>query len=144
MAARDTRGLRVLVVDDDPGLIELITDGLSLLGGYEVVSASNGADGLHRLLETAPDCVVVDVRMPGLNGHQFVLALRGDSATAQTPIIVLSALVQDRDVLASMLTGADAYLFKPVRILELIAAIDRAIQLTAEERWERFRRLAEE
>lgn len=128
---------RVLVVDDDPDLIALITDGLRMLGGYEVFIASNGATGLERFFEVQPDCVVVDVRMPGLNGFQFVRALRGDPATAQTPIVVLSALAQDHDEAAGLLSGADAYLFKPARMADLVQALERAIQLTDEQRWQR-------
>src|SRR5579885_2176701 len=129
--------LRVLVVDDDPGVIAVLRDGLRLVGGYEVLIARDGAHGLESVFETAPDCVVVDVRMPGLNGYQFVRALRGDPATMETPIIVLSALAQDRDELAGMLAGADTYLFKPVKIADLLAAIEKAMMLTADKRLER-------
>jgi DNA-binding response OmpR family regulator len=133
---------RVLVVDDDPGLIALIADGLELVGGHEVAAAIDGATGLERFFEVRPDCVVVDVLMPGLNGYQFVRALRGDPETAQTPIIVLSAMAQERDTLAGMLSGADVYLYKPVKMVELLAAIERALRLTENERWQRQARLA--
>src|SRR5215813_3310592 len=138
------RGQVVLVVDDDRGLIELITDGLTLVGGHRVVAATDGATGLERFFEVLPDCVVVDVRMPGLNGYQFMRALRGDPETAHTPIIVLSAMAQERDTLAGMLSGADAYLYKPVKMAELLETIEDALQLTVTERWERQRRLATE
>src|SRR5215470_11938443 len=137
-------GQLVLVVDDDLDLIELITDGLILVGGHKVVAATDGATGLERFFEVRPDCVVVDVRMPGLNGYQFVRALRGDPETAHTPIIVLSAMAQERDTLAGLLSGADAYLYKPVKVAELLETIDRALRLTAIERWERQRLLAGE
>jgi CheY-like chemotaxis protein len=132
---------RVLVVDDDPALLIALTDGLELMGGYEVVAARDGAIGLERFFALAPDCVVVDVRMPGLSGYQFVRALRGDPATAQTPIIVLSALVQDHEQLAGLLTGADAYLTKPVKIVDLVRTIDGAVQMTADARRHRTLRL---
>lgn len=133
---------RVLVVDDDPGLVDLITDGLEMLGGYDVSVAPDGATGLERFYDVRPHCVVVDVRMPGLNGFQFVRALRGDPETAQTPIVVLSALAQDRDEAAGLLSGADAYLFKPARMADLVQALERAIQLTGEQRWQRRRELS--
>jgi CheY-like chemotaxis protein len=133
---------RVLLIDDEPALLAAITDGLELLGGYEVLTASDGASGLERFIEVQPDCVVVDVRMPGLNGYQFVRALRGDPETAQIPIIVLSALVQDHEQLAGVLTGADTYLTKPVKISRLVQAIDEAVALTAAERAARMLRLA--
>lgn len=133
---------RVLVVDDDPALIALISDGLRLLGGYDVAIAADGATGLERYCEVRPDCVVVDVRMPGLNGFQFVRALRGDPETAHTPVVVLSALVQDRDEAAGLLSGADAYLFKPARIADLLQAIERAMRLTTEQRQRQRQELA--
>src|SRR5215469_5258861 len=130
----DEPARRVLVVDDDPNLLTALTDGLELVGGYEVISACDGATGLERFFTAQPDCVVVDVRMPGLNGYQFVRALRGDPETAETPIIVLSALVRDHEQLAGLLTGADAYLTKPVKIVNLMRTIDDAMRLTAEDR----------
>jgi CheY-like chemotaxis protein len=140
-AEEQTELRRVLVVDDDPALLIALTDGLELMGGYEVVAARDGATGLERFFALAPDCVVVDVRMPGLSGYQFVRALRGDPATAQTPIIVLSALVQDHEQLAGLLTGADAYLTKPVKIVDLVRTIDGAVQMTADARRRRTLRL---
>jgi DNA-binding response OmpR family regulator len=131
---RETVRRRVLLIDDEPNLLVAITDGLTLMGGYEVLVASDGATGLERFFEMRPDCVVVDVRMPGLNGYQFVRALRGDPETMETPIIVLSALVQDHEQLAGLLTGADAYLTKPVKISTLVQTIDAALRLTAHER----------
>jgi CheY-like chemotaxis protein len=136
-------GRRVLVIDDDPSLVALISDGLRLMGHCEVDVASDGASGLARLFEARPDCVVVDVRMPGLNGHQFIRAVRGDPETAETPIVVLSALVQDRDQLAGLLSGADAYLTKPVKLADLLQAIARAIELSAEQRRDDRLRLSE-
>jgi two-component system alkaline phosphatase synthesis response regulator PhoP len=114
------------------------------MGGYDVVVAHDGVSGLEQFFEVRPDCVVVDVRMPNLNGYQMVRALRGDPSTAQTPIIVLSALVQQREELAGLLTGADAYLFKPVTMADLLQTIDHAIRLSAEERDQRHRGLAED
>jgi DNA-binding response OmpR family regulator len=134
----------VLVIDDDPALLTAITRGLDLIGGFDVLTAKDGAAGLNQFFSSRPDCVVVDVRMPGLNGYQFVRALRGDRETAETPIIILSALVQDRDQLAGVLTGADAYLIKPVKIVDLVDAIDRAVHLSAEKRQEHVRHLFEQ
>ncbi|HEU4781878.1 MAG TPA: response regulator [Ktedonobacterales bacterium] len=135
---------KVLVIDDDPAVVATLADGLQLLGDYEVIIASDGAAGLHSFYASLPDCVVVDVRMPRLNGYQFVRAMRGDPETAEIPIIILSALVQDHEQLAGFLSGADVYLLKPVQILDLMAAIDTAIKRTAEQRAEQMRLLADE
>jgi len=135
---------KVLVIDDDPAVVATLADGLQLVGDYEVIVATDGADGLQRFFATLPDCVVVDVRMPRLNGYQFVRAMRGDPDTAEIPIIILSALVQDHEQLAGFLSGADVYLLKPVEITELIAAIETALSRTTAQRAEQMRLLAEE
>lgn len=133
---------RVLLVDDNPGLVEVLRDSLALLGGYDVFTASDGAEGLVRFDEVQPDCVVVDVRMPGLDGYQFVRALRGDPVSAQTPIVMLSALTRNRETFAGLLTGADAYLHKPAKLEDLLAAIARAVRLTDRQRRDRQALLA--
>jgi CheY-like chemotaxis protein len=133
----------VLIVDDNPQLLEFVSDTLQELGTYRVVTAADGVEGLQRYYEVRPDCVIIDVKMPRLNGLQLVKALRGDPETAQTPLILLSALVQDNDRLAGLLSGADQYLVKPVPPLDLIAAIERAIALGDDERQRRLQQLAE-
>jgi DNA-binding response OmpR family regulator len=124
----------ILIIDDDPNLVETLADTLELAGGYRIRSAVDGAQGLEAVAESPPDCVVVDVRMPHLNGLQFVRALRGDPATTHVPIVMLSALVQDHDQLNGLMSGADAYLRKPVRVQELLKAIHTALQISQEQR----------
>lgn len=135
----------VLIVDDNPSLVKLLTQSLSALTDFRAIGVENGADALVRYfdLEPRPDCVVIDIRMPGLDGYQLVRALRGDTASAKTPLIILSALAQDKDQLGGMLSGADRYLIKPVTPLELIDAIRAAMRLDEQERTERLRALAE-
>src|SRR5438445_13222035 len=74
---------RVLVIDDDPALLTAITRGLDLIGGFDVLTAQDGASGLNQFFATQPDCVVDDIRMLGLNGYQFVRALPGDREPAE-------------------------------------------------------------
>lgn len=135
---------KVLVIDDDPAVVATLADGLQLVGEYDVTIATDGADGIRNFFATSPDCVVVDVRMPRLNGYQFVRAMRGDPQTAEIPIIILSALVQDHEQLAGFLSGADAYLLKPVEITQLMSAIETAINRTSQQRAEQMRLLAED
>jgi CheY-like chemotaxis protein len=132
----------VLIVDDNAELVEFVADTLHELADYAVLTAADGVEGLQRCMESRPACVVADVRMPRLDGYHFVRALRGDPATAQIPVIMLSALVQGRDQMMGLLAGADQYLLKPVAPLDLMAAIQRAIRLGDAEREERLQRLA--
>ncbi len=125
---------RVLVIDDDPDLLATIKQGLHLLGGYDVVVANEGIAGLEAFFATPVDCMIVDLSIPGLNGYQLIRALRGDAHTAQTPIIVLSALPQEQVEVIGLLSGADAYLYKPVDLQTLIDTVERVLKLTAEQR----------
>lgn len=135
---------RILLVDDDPEINTTLEDGLRLLGDFDVAAATDGATGLERAHELMPDCIIVDVRMPGLNGYQMVRALRGDPATSAIPIILLSALAQEREQLAGLLTGADAYLLKPVTLDDLLRVIQEAMDLSSHDRQTRGGLLAGE
>jgi CheY-like chemotaxis protein len=138
-ADRDRNGpTSVLVVDDNPQVLDFISESLHDLGGFRVVTATNGEEGLARFHEALPHCVVIDVKMPGMNGYQLVRALRGDPASAATPLILLTALAQDKHRAAGMASGCDYYLVKPIKPLELVAAIRQAIGLSEEERLRRW------
>ena len=134
MTAGAARAYTVLIVDDDPDLLHLLTDGLELLGNFRVVQAANGIEGLEQFFETHPDCVIIDIKMPGLDGYQLVRALRGDPESASTPIIMLTALAQERQQFAGLALGADQYLIKPVTPRELVAAVQRALLIGEAER----------
>ena len=134
---------RVLVIDDDPTILELIRHALGRLDRYEVVTAINGADGLQSYFSALPDCVIVDVDMPVMDGFQFVRAIRGHSISANTPIIVLSALTDDNHQTTGALSGVDEYLAKPFKVSVLCAALERALQIDPEERERRIQELAD-
>jgi len=134
---------RVLVIDDDPTILELIRHALGRIDRYEVVTAVNGADGLQSYFDAQPDCVIVDIGMPVMDGFQFVRAIRGHSVSANTPIIVLSALTDDAHQTTGALSGVDEYIAKPFKVSVLCAALERALQITPEERERRIQDLAE-
>ncbi|HEU5198442.1 MAG TPA: response regulator [Ktedonobacterales bacterium] len=144
MSESSAAGYTVLIVDDDPDLLQALTDGLELLGNYRVVSATDGMQALERFYETRPDCAIVDVKMPGLDGYQLVRALRGDAETAATPLIILSALAQEQNQFAGLALGADEYLVKLASIYDVVAAVQRVIALSAAERQQQMQALLEQ
>jgi two-component system OmpR family response regulator len=134
----------VLIVDDNTDLLDSLAFALGATGGFRVETASDGAEGLERALALRPQCMIIDVKMPQIDGLRLVRALRGDPETASIPLIILSALVQENDQAAGMFSGADQYLTKPTKPQVVIEAIHRAIALSAEERQRRLRALAED
>ncbi len=112
----------VLVADDDPDILNLVCFRLEQVG-YEVEKAADGEDALQRARERQPALCVLDVRMPKLNGFEVLQRLRADERTADVPVIILTATVQDKDVAHGFEIGADDYLRKPFDPRELQARV---------------------
>jgi DNA-binding response OmpR family regulator len=129
---------KVLVIDDNPTIVELIKYAVNLQGTYDVSVAYDGVQGLERIGLEQPDCVIVDVKMPRMDGYQLVRCLRGDTRTADIPLIILSALARAEDQMTGMLSGVDEYLTKPFKPSALNAAIERVMSLTPLERQRRM------
>ena len=136
------RPKRVLVIDDNPTIVELIRHAVRMQGKYDVLVAYDGVEGLEVFAHEQPDCVIVDVKMPRMDGYQVVRAIRGDSAWAHTPLIILSAMNEEDDQLTGFFSGVDEYLAKPFKPSVLCATLERVMQITPEERERRIERLA--
>lgn len=134
---------KVLVIDDNPTIVELIKYAMNLRDTYQIVVAYDGVQGLERVYAERPDCVIIDVKMPRLDGYQLVRCLRGDACTANIPLIILSALTRSEDRMTGMLSGVDEYLTKPFKPSALNAAIERVLQLTPTERQHRMDQLVQ-
>ncbi len=134
---------KVLVIDDNPTIVELIKYAVNLHGAYHVVVAYDGVQGLERVYEERPDCVIIDVKMPRMDGYQLVRCLRGDPRTMDTPMIILSAMTREEDQMTGMLSGVDEYLTKPFKPSALNAAIERVLRLTPDDRQRRMDQLVQ-
>jgi DNA-binding response OmpR family regulator len=128
---------KVLVIDDNPTIVELIKYAVKLQGAYRVVVAYDGIQGLESIFAEQPDCVIIDVKMPRMDGYQLVRCLRGDTRTADIPLIILSAMTREEDLMTGLLSGADEYLTKPFKPTALNDAIERVLTLTPAERQQR-------
>lgn len=128
---------KVLVIDDNPTIVELIKYAVNLQGSYQVIVAYDGVQGLERIYAEHPDCVIIDVKMPRMDGYQLVRCLRGDVKTTNIPLIILSAMTREEDQITGMLSGADEYLTKPFKPTALNAAIEKVLDLTPAERQRR-------
>jgi DNA-binding response OmpR family regulator len=110
---------KILVIDDDPGLLTLLRLGLER-EGFTVITAGGGKEGLRRAYETRPDVVILDIMMPEMDGWIACQRLRH---MCDTPIIMLTAKADQADVLKGFSLGADDYLTKPCSFDELKARI---------------------
>lgn len=122
-----TRKQRILIVDDDADLLKMLTLILSK-GGYEVIKAENGIDGLAKAEEHRPDLIVLDVMMPLVDGFVVCRRLRANPVTRHLPIIMLSALERVDDKVKGFEAGADDYVPKPVDGKELLARVNALLQ----------------
>jgi DNA-binding response OmpR family regulator len=119
----------VLVVDDDPVILKLLEVNFEM-EGFEVVRASDGAEGLERAREIRPDIVILDVMMPRMTGYEVAKALREDDETAHIPIIFVTARAQSSDIERGAEFGVDDYVTKPFDPLDLIVRVNALLGRT--------------
>ncbi len=110
---------KILVIDDEPKIVEICQDYLKA-AGFDVVSAGDGLKGLSAARREKPDLVVLDLMMPGMDGLDVCRSLRRES---NTPIIMLTARVEESDKLVGLELGADDYITKPFSPRELVARV---------------------
>ena len=113
---------KILIVDDSPTERHVLNDMLTR-AGYEVIASESGEDALVKARHDAPDLIVMDVVMPGLNGFQATRAISRDPETRRIPVILCTSKVQETDRIWGMRQGARDYVMKPVREDELLAKI---------------------
>lgn len=114
----------ILVVDDDQALLKLIRRFLEL-GGYNVTTASDGEKALQLIDAEKPSLIILDVRMPGLNGYQVCERVR---KLSNVPIIMLTAKAELDDVTQGFAVGADDYVAKPFGVDELLARVKAVLR----------------
>lgn len=113
---------KILVVEDDPGALRLISYTLQA-EGYEVITATNGLQGLRKAQNDKPDLVVLDVMLPGIDGFEICHRLRAVPGTARLPIMMLSAKAREIDKTTGLNVGADDYLTKPADPSDIVSHI---------------------
>src|SRR2546430_5631331 len=128
---------KVLVIDDNPTIVELIKYAVNLQSEFQVIVAYDGEEGLKSVYAENPVCVIIDVKMPRMDGYKLVRCLRGDTRTANIPLIILSAMTREEDQMTGLLSGVDEYLTKPFKPGALNAAIERVLLLTPADRQDR-------
>jgi len=113
--------MKILIIEDDPNIVELVS--LTFELGWpdiKLIVAETGEKGMNILESTPPDAVILDIGLPDTNGFEIIKAIR---LFSDVPILMLTVRVDERDVVKALTLGADDYLTKPFRQMELLARI---------------------
>jgi len=123
--------VKILVVDDEPDIVELVTYNLKK-EGFDVSSAFDGEEALARIRKEKFDFIILDLMLPGIQGVEICRIMRSDPLTKNIPIIMLTAKGEEIDKILGLEIGADDYMTKPFNPRELLARIKTVMRRTSE------------
>jgi two-component system cell cycle response regulator DivK len=126
----EERAGRVLVVEDNPRNLKLVRDVLEY-SGYDVVAASTGEEGVRLAAETAPDLILMDLQLPGIDGVEALRRIRADLTIARMPVVAVTAFAMDDDRDHAMTSGFTGYVQKPISVRDLPVQVRDFIRLGA-------------
>ncbi len=118
---------RILIVEDEPDILEIINYNL-LREGYETKTCRDGEEALNTIRRKAPDLVVLDIMLPGLDGIEVCRRLKFDPATRSIPVIMVTVKGDESDVVLGLGVGADDYVIKPFSPKELVARVKAVLR----------------
>jgi two-component system NtrC family sensor kinase len=119
------QGDRILVVDEDPGVLDLLGNQVLIPLGYRVETESEGSRAIERAFSYNPDLIIASLTVPGLSGKDLLVALR--SQGMKVPVLVTATEGREEDAIQAFRLGAMDYLVKPLRETEVVAALERAL-----------------
>lgn len=122
---------RILVAEDEKDIRELIAFTLRF-AGFDVLTATNGAEAIEVAQAEKPDLVILDVRMPKMSGYEACRRLKENPRTAELPVVFLSAKGQDSEIQQGLASGAEEYILKPFAPDELIQQVRDILHRSAQ------------
>ena len=122
--------LKVLVVDDEPNIRDLLSASLRF-AGHQVATAANGTDAIKMITDTSPDIVLLDVMLPDISGFGVTKKIRGMGI--ETPILFLTARDDTEDKVAGLTVGGDDYVTKPFSLDEIMARVSAIMRRTGKD-----------
>jgi len=120
---------RILVIDDDASILKLVSDVLTE-EGFSVITASCGEEGIKKVHRSKPNLIILDLRLPDMNGFQICQTLKKDKNVSDIPIIMLTVKSTKSSTVAGLEMGADDYIVKPFNQEELIARVKTVLRRT--------------
>ena len=116
----------ILIIDDSPTELHLFQNMLEK-NGFETLVADSGDDGIRQAATSRPDCILMDVVMPGMNGFQATRKLSKNPRTSAIPVIIITSKDQETDKIWGMRQGAVEYLVKPIAEKQLVHMINTVV-----------------
>lgn len=123
----DKQGKKILVVDDEPGVVEIVRVNLEW-EGYEICEAFNGQEGWNRVRSEKPDLVILDVMMPEMSGLELLERIKAEPGVCDIPVVMLTVRARDVDVAQALEKGAVEYLIKPFDPLDLVQVVKKILE----------------
>jgi len=117
---------KILIIEDDPATSRLVEYTLRHRG-YEVITATNGLQGVQKAHSESPDLIILDIMLPGIDGFEICRRLRSEPATGKTAILMFSAKAQEIDKETGIIAGADDYLTKPAAPMEIVNRVEKLL-----------------
>ncbi len=115
--------MKILIIEDNPANMKLSSDLLAKVG-YEVLEAFDAETGIAMARDQAPDLILMDIQLPGMDGLTATRRLKGEHATMDIPIIALTAFAMKGDEEKMLASGCDGYIAKPIRYKEFLATVE--------------------
>ena len=115
-------GKRILIAEDDPSSLKLLRDVLQA-NGYQTEEVTSGEEAVFKAAELGPDLIVMDIRLPGIDGLEATRRLKSDPGTASIPIVAVTAHAMPEDEARILEAGCQAYLPKPLHFAEFMSVV---------------------
>lgn len=115
---------RILIIDDEIKICLAVKEGLEGMGDFNVVFATSGEEGIHAAKKLRPDLIILDIRLPGIDGVEVLRRLKNDIGTIAIPVIMLTAILEDTAKVECSREYAELYLEKPIDLKVLKTKIE--------------------
>lgn len=119
---------KVLIVEDEEVIIELISEIFREMGNYTILSARDGEEALKTIRGNNPDIILLDIQIPKINGFDVCRTVKSDPVLSHIKIVMLSGMVQNSDLLKAGAAGADAFIAKPFKPTALIVKVEELLK----------------
>ncbi len=119
---------KILIAEDEEDILELLSVIFGDLGDYEILCARDGEEALRITRVDNPDIILLDIRLPKLNGYEVCKLMKSDPTMSQTRVIMISGMAQNSDRQKAREAGTDGYIIKPFSSIELVQKVEELLR----------------